>query len=74
MLSEAILWIATTQCGVPHLLFLLDDFLAIKNRLSDYEATKQRLLSLFKELRVPLNDKETVGLATTLKYLGIILH
>jgi hypothetical protein len=73
MLSEAIHWIATNRDDFKHLMFLLDDFLLIEDKNADGERAKSRLLRIFERLGVPLNDKKTVGPATTLEYLGIIL-
>ena len=73
LLSEAIHWIATSACGFSHMLFLLDDFLVIEDKHADGFQAKTRLLTLFEQLGVPLNEKKTAGPDTSLEYLGIIL-
>lgn len=72
-LSKAIHYIATHNYGIEHLLFLLDDFLAIDRPENSGVETRNTLLSLCKRLGVPLNDKKTEGPSTCLQYLGIEL-
>jgi hypothetical protein len=72
-LSEAIHFIATKNYGIRHLLFLLDDFLAVDKPHTRGAETRNTLLSLCSRLGVPLNQKKTEGPATCLQYLGIEL-
>ena len=58
-LSEAIKWIATNLFGIKHILYLLDDFLALIPVGEDAEKIKQDFIKVFELLGVPLNDKKT---------------
>ena len=70
-LSEAVAWIAKHNYGIPYLLFLLDDFLAVDKDFETASQTKATLLKLFHDLGIPLNEKKTEGPVTSLTYLGV---
>ncbi|XP_039528978.1 uncharacterized protein LOC120480100 [Pimephales promelas] len=71
-LSEALCWILLNVCKLPFVLHLLDDFLLI-----DFPSTQSSVLdslkSLFSDVGVPLSIEKTMGPATSLEFLGIIL-
>ena len=73
LLSEAIHFIATNNYNIPDLLYLLDDFLAICTS-EEGERTKQKLLEVFKILKIPIHPKKTVGPTVHLTFLGIDLN
>ena len=58
---------------MKHALHLLGDFLVIDEPSFDAEITMQRLLDVFRKLKVPLALHKSVGPTTCLEYLGIIL-
>lgn len=72
-LSFAVCWIATHKYQMPNILHLLDDFLVVVPPDSNATEIKLKLLSLFKDLGIPLSVKKTEGPNTELEYLGIYL-
>lgn len=73
LLSEMVHWILTTKHDICHLLYLLDDFLAIDAPLANGMKTRQTLIDVFAMLGIPLNESKTDGPTTCIEYLGIIL-
>ena len=74
MLSEAIYWIAKTNYGIPHLLYLLDDFLAVTPRLGNGHRTMALLTHVFGRLNIPIHPDKTLGPDTNMVFLGITLN
>ena len=72
-LSEAVCWILQNNYDIQHVLHLLDDFLTIDAPDAIPERTMAILTLVFKKLGIPLSTHKTVGPATVLEYLGIIL-
>ena len=72
-LSEAVCWILKNNYNIQHVLHLLDDFLTIDEPDSFPERTMAILTLVFKKLGIPLSTHKTVGPATVVEYLGIIL-
>jgi len=72
-LSIAICWIAQNNYGLAHIFHLLDDFLTVDPPDSVGERTMALLCTLFQRLNVPLASHKTLGPATVIEYLGIIL-
>lgn len=72
-LSEAVCWILQHNYGIENVLHLLDDFLTIDAPNSLPDRTMAILTLVFKKLGIPLSTHKTVGPATVLEYLGIIL-
>ncbi len=72
-LSSAIVWIAKNNYNVKWLLHLLDDFLAISPPYQNPEATMQALLSVFKDLNIPISAQKTEGPTVSLIWLGLNL-
>jgi len=78
-LSDAVEWILINHCGISFVCHILDDFLIIEPH-SDQKpssvACKQSLTSMlltFNNLGIPTANHKTVGPATTLEFMGIIL-
>ena len=72
-LSSALNWIAINNYNLPYTLHLLDDFLSIIPHHMDGVAAMARLRSMFQASHIPLSEKKTVGPASSLEYLGIVL-
>jgi len=73
-LSQAICWIIEHHFDVQHILHLLDDFLTIDSpEGTDAERTMAIITLVFNKLHIDLSSEKTVGPATLLEYLGIIL-
>lgn len=72
-LSIAICWITQHVYHIENVLHLLDDFLVVIPTSTDAHLIKEKFLSIFHSLRVPIAQHKTEGPATCLEYLGIIL-
>lgn len=72
-LSQAVCWIAQHNYKIPTIFHLLDDFLTIDRPDACGERTMALLCTIFKWLNIPLAAHKTVGPATELEYLGILL-
>ena len=78
-LSEGIEWILRNKCGISFVCHFLDDFLIMEppslgpDPFLDCKASRTSMQLTFKELNVPLAPAKTVGPATRLEFLGIIL-
>ncbi len=73
MLSSAIVWIAKNNYNIQWLLHLLDDFLAMSPPHQNPEVTMQALLSVFKNLNIPISPQKTEGPTVSLIWLGLNL-
>lgn len=73
ILSTALCWIAENCYQIPDILHLLDDFICFTAAKGDGQATTSRMLQMFQDVNIPLAKHKTVGPATCLEYLGIIL-
>ena len=69
----AVCCIAKNNYNIPVILHLLDDFWIIQTADSSGDRTMAILTMIFKNFNIPLSTKKTVGLDTTLEYLGVIL-
>lgn len=72
-LSIAICWIAQNKYKIKNIIHLLDDFLTVESASEEGYRTMAILTMLFSKLGIPLSTKKTIGPATKLEYLGIIL-
>ena len=72
-LSEAVCWILQNNYGIDSVLHLLDDFLTIDVPDAEPDRTMAILTLVFNKLGIPLSTHKSVGPATVLEYLGIIL-
>ena len=72
-LSEAVCWILQNNYDVESVLHLLDDFLTIDAPDSIPYRTMAVLTLVFNKLGIPLSTHKSVGPATVLEYLGVIL-
>ncbi|XP_060063754.1 uncharacterized protein LOC132544203 [Ylistrum balloti] len=72
-LSTAICWILKNRYQIHHVLHLLDDFLTVDAPNDNAEDTMVKLLEVFDTLNIPIAKHKTMGPATDLEYLGIIL-
>lgn len=72
-LSKALHYIATKKYHVPHVLYLLDDFLCLTPPGQDAGMTHSNMLSMFGQLNIPLSEEKTVKAQTCLTFLGIEL-
>ena len=78
-LSDAIEWILKDKCAISYVCHFLDDFLIIepRNQLGPpHQNCQNSLISMvktFHALGVPLSAEKTVGPATELEFLGIVL-
>jgi hypothetical protein len=62
MLSEAIVWIAEHNYGIPKILHLLDDFFVVDGILGKMEIEQRHLFRSFLiESRKPLSTQKTMG-------------
>jgi hypothetical protein len=73
LLSAAIHWIATTNYGIPYLLYLLDDFLAIISKSHDGHRNMALMTHVFGILNIPIHPDKTIGPVTSIVFLGIQL-
>ena len=73
LFSQAIVWIAENNYGIPHMLHLLDDFFVVDSDRVAGERTRVMMLSLFDRLQVPLSLSKTIGPVQVIEYLGILL-
>lgn len=71
--SEALCWILLNRVRVPALLHLLDDFLLVDPPPDASGSSLRSLKILFCGLGVPLSDEKTLGPATRLEFLGVML-
>ena len=71
--SKAICWIAENNYKIEFILHLLDDFLTIDTPDVDANRTMALITMIFNKLNVPLAKHKTIGPATVIEYLGIIL-
>jgi hypothetical protein len=71
--SQAICWIAKNNYDIECILHLLDDFLTIDRPDYPADRTMALLTMIFNRLNVPLAKHKTMGPATVMEYLGIIL-
>ena len=72
-LSIAVCWIAQHKYKIRNIIHLLDDFLTVEPASDEGDRTMALLTMLFKKLGIPLSTKKSIGPATELEYLGIIL-
>ncbi|XP_046891922.1 uncharacterized protein LOC124477894 [Hypomesus transpacificus] len=72
-LSEALCWILVNVHRLPFVLHLLDDFLVVDFPSSPPARCISVLRDTFGDLGVPLSAEKTVGLFTSLEFLGINL-
>ena len=72
-LSEAVCWILQNNYDVESVLHLLDDYLTIDAPDSIPYRTMAVLTLVFNKLGIPLSTHKSVGPATVLEYLGVIL-
>ena len=71
--SEALCWILLNRVRLPSVLHLLDDFLLVDPPRDDSGSSLAKLKGCFSDLGVPLSAQKTIGPATTLEFLGIVL-
>ncbi|XP_035997645.1 uncharacterized protein LOC118564320 [Fundulus heteroclitus] len=72
-ISEALCWILLNVTKLPCVLHLLDDFLLIDPPSTRPIESLPKLKTLFTRLGVPLSEEKTIGPATKIEFLGIIL-
>ncbi|XP_063049771.1 uncharacterized protein LOC134444364 [Engraulis encrasicolus] len=72
-LSEALCWILLNVCRLPFVLHLLDDFLLIDFPANQDSTVLDTLRNVFTAIGVPLSPEKTMGPATSLEFLGIML-
>jgi len=61
LLSQAIVWIAEHNYGIPKMLHLLDDFFVVDTAENGGERTRALITLLFNRLKVALSHKKTLG-------------
>ncbi|XP_049340789.1 uncharacterized protein LOC125804934 [Astyanax mexicanus] len=71
--AEALCWILLNKHRLPFVLHLLDDFLVVDSPSSPPSRGLDAVTSTFTRLGVPISEEKTVGPATSLEFLGIIL-
>ncbi|XP_038136401.1 uncharacterized protein LOC119780436 [Cyprinodon tularosa] len=71
--SEALCWILLNVTRLPCVLHLLDDFLLIDPPSTQPSSSLLKLKKLFTPLGVPLSEEKTIGPATKIEFLGIVL-
>ncbi|XP_026063506.1 uncharacterized protein LOC113046764 [Carassius auratus] len=72
-LAEALCWILINNHKLPYVLHYLDDFLIITPPSSPAHSGLSTLIKVFSELGVPLSKEKTIGLCTSIEFLGITL-
>ena len=72
-LSQAVCWIAKNNYAISCILHLLDDFLTVDKPTMQPDRTMALLTLIFGRLKIPLSLSKTVGPATELEYLGIVI-
>ena len=73
-LSDAIQWIAKTNCDIRHILHILDDFFLIEPPpRANCMTSLCKLLTLMTNLNVPIASSKTYAASTSLEFLGVLL-
>ena len=73
LLSKVIHFIATNNCLIRELLYLLDDFLSIDPPGNDGIQTICLLTHLFRLLNIPIHPEKTLGPDSVMVFLSITL-
>ena len=72
-LSRAIVWIAKHNYGIQNMLHILDDFLTLDSPHVEATRTMALLTLLLNKLNIPYSVPKTIGPATQLEYVGLIV-
>lgn len=72
-MSEAVAWIAVNCFDVEKIVYLLDDFMTFTKPGGDGELAMAKLVLVFNALGIPISKHKTVGPATRVVWLGLVI-
>ena len=72
-LSDALEWVLKHNCGLQHVLHILDDFFIAEPSCFQCLSSFSKLLRLFMSVKAPVVNSKTLGPSQVLEFMGIEL-